>query len=195
MVAAEKRRPGYEYSSGRTTPLTAESAAGLWGQVESSQSTVRVIDQADPNGGQLNQTLVVPISVRGETIGLLNLEAAGQEKSWTEDDLNLIRAVADQVGMALENARLLEQTQKRAERERLVSEITTKIRASNDPQVILATALRELQQALKANQAHIVVSSSQERVTEAPSSPASVEQAPTPSSSGEKNPDNGSPQE
>jgi GAF domain-containing protein len=64
--------------------------------------------------------------------------------------------VADQVGQALENSRLLEETQRRAEREHLVSEITTKLRASNDPQIILQTAMKELREALRVKRTHFI---------------------------------------
>jgi GAF domain-containing protein len=94
--------------------------------------------------------------VRGQWIGSLQLGEDQQSRTWSEEDLHLIRAVADQVGQALENSRLLEETQRRAEREHLVSEITTKLRASNDPQVILQTAMKELREALRVKRTHFI---------------------------------------
>ena len=67
--------------------------------------------------------------------------------------------MADQIGLALENARLLEETQRRAERERLVSDITTRLRASNDPRAILETAVTELKNALSVKQVRVLVNS------------------------------------
>src|SRR5512135_341452 len=87
--------------------------------------------------------LAVPVSLRGEAIGLLRLQDLDRNRIWSEEEISLIKAVADQVGLALENARLLEATQKRAEREVLVGQITTRLRASNDPQTILETAVTE----------------------------------------------------
>jgi signal transduction histidine kinase/CheY-like chemotaxis protein len=74
--------------------------------------------------GQLVQTsgerstLAAPIMLRGQPIGALALEEAGAEHEWTTDDLALAQEVADRLGLALDNARLLEQLNK--ERERLV---------------------------------------------------------------------------
>jgi GAF domain-containing protein len=51
---------------------------------------------------------------------------------------------------------LLEETHRRAEREHLVSEITTKLRSSNDPQEIIQTAMNELRLALKTKQTQFI---------------------------------------
>ncbi len=93
--------------------------------------------------------------VRGQVIGVYNLGEPDHPGGWEKEDIEFVKAVADQVGLALENARLLEQTQKRAEREHLVAEITSKMRASNDPKEILETAKRELRQALGVKKAEI----------------------------------------
>jgi len=59
-------------------------------------------------------------------------------------------ALVEQLNTALDSARLYQETRRRAERERLAGEITAKLRATNDPQVILQTAIQELRQALGA---------------------------------------------
>ncbi len=52
----------------------------------------------------------VPIRIRGEIVG--NLDAApGDGNSFTEADMSLMNAVADRVAVAIENARLFEETQ------------------------------------------------------------------------------------
>jgi GAF domain-containing protein len=60
----------------------------------------------------------------------------------------LASAVADQVALALENARLFDQTQRRAQRERLISEIAGKMRAAPDVEGILRTTVQEIRRAL-----------------------------------------------
>jgi GAF domain-containing protein len=74
--------------------------------------------------------------------------------------MDLIKAVAERVALSVENARLFEESTKRAERERLVSDITTKIRSTNDPEVMIRTAIQELQQALGATRVEIIPQSS-----------------------------------
>ncbi len=102
-------------------------------------------------------TAAVPIQVRGETVGIIRVQDSGSEREWTEDELDTIQAVADQVAVALENARLFEQTVRRAEREKKALEITNKIRSTNDPKEMLRIAAEELQGALKASRAQIII--------------------------------------
>jgi len=114
--------------------------------------------------------LVIPIGLRGQVIGVLDLQEAGPEREWSQEDLELARAVADQVGLALENARLLAETQRRAERERLVADITTKMRAINDPQTILETAAAELRNALQVKSVQVRLQSVESTQNETTSS-------------------------
>jgi len=67
---------------------------------------------------------------------------------YSEHDKELIMAVASQVAIAMENARLFKDAQARARREKILREITARIRATNDPEMIAKAAVRELGQAL-----------------------------------------------
>ena len=98
-----------------------------------------------------------PIQVRGETVGIIRVQDSGVDREWTEDELNTIKSVADQVAVALENARLFEQTIRRAEREKKALEITNKIRSTNDPKEMLRIAAEELQAALRASRAQVIL--------------------------------------
>lgn len=102
-------------------------------------------------------TAAASIQVRGETVGVIRVQDNGIDREWTEDELNTIKSVADQVAVALENARLFEQTVRRAEREKKALEITNKIRSTNDPQEMLRIAVAELQGALNASRAQIIM--------------------------------------
>ena len=72
------------------------------------------------------------------------------------DQLDLIKAVAERVAISAENARLFDETTRRAERERLVSDITSKIRSVNDPQAMIQTAMEELRSALGASRVEVI---------------------------------------
>ena len=104
---------------------------------------------------KLSSQTVVPIQLRGETIGNLVVQSPSAEKL-TDEQINLIKAVAERVALSAENARLFEETTRRAERERLVSEITGKIRSGNDPQAMIQTAMEELRRALGASRVEVI---------------------------------------
>ena len=122
-----------------------------------------VIDSGQPivenfgNETNARSVMALPIMLRGETIGVIHIQDDGQAREWSEDEILSVQSVADQVAFALENARLFEQTVRRAERERRVLEITSKIRSTTDPQQMLHIAVEELKNSLKASRAQILV--------------------------------------
>ncbi len=59
------------------------------------------------------------------------------------------------MGVALENARLFDETLHRARREQAILEITGKVRASADVDSMMKTAIQELRQTLGARSARI----------------------------------------
>ncbi|MBN1262193.1 MAG: GAF domain-containing protein [Anaerolineae bacterium] len=61
----------------------------------------------DDNGRAVLAPITTPL---GEPLGILGLDAPGEQSGWSEDDLALIQAVREQIGMALENRLLFEQT-------------------------------------------------------------------------------------
>ena len=111
--------------------------------------------------------LSAPVKIRGQVIGAIELRKtsaalAGQPgedapRLWTQEEVDFLQTLNEQLGVALESARLYEETRKRAERERLTGEITAKMRASNDPKEILQTAVLELRKALRVPHAQAVV--------------------------------------
>jgi GAF domain-containing protein len=118
-----------------------------------------MVVRLDAGIGAEDATLVVPIRLRGETLGALGLQETDGERWWTDDEIALIEAVADQMALAIENARLLEETQRRAAQERVLSDITAQVRASTQVDTILRTAVREIGRALRASEGVIKLGS------------------------------------
>jgi GAF domain-containing protein len=98
--------------------------------------------------------LAIPIRVRGEVIGAFGFGGEALQ-SLSEDDVSLVTAVVDRVGLTLENLRLIEQTSRRAEHEQIINEITAKIVGSTDVNHILQTTVQELGRVLKAPQTSV----------------------------------------
>jgi len=62
---------------------------------------------------------VIPLRVKGRVIGAISLDNASRRATFSEDDLRLLTAFADQAAIAIENARLYEAAQQElAERKR-----------------------------------------------------------------------------
>jgi len=106
-------------------------------------------------------TLVLPIKIRGQVQGVIKLCKPVGANPWAKDEIDLVETLSERLGSAVESARLYEETRRRAERERLTSEIIAKMRATNDPRTILQTAAFELRKALNVDRDQLLVKTSQ----------------------------------
>ena len=93
---------------------------------------------------------VLPLLAGNVVIGALDVQstlanAFGHARG---AELTILTTIADQLAVAVQNARLFEKTSRQAQREKLVSEITGKIRAAGDVDQMLRTAVVELRRAL-----------------------------------------------
>lgn len=100
-----------------------------------------------PNRG--NEALLVPVQLRGQTIGRLKLNASDRSHVWTDDEMLMVKATAERVALALESARLLDEAQKRAARESFLSEVATKLSTSFQLDSILRDTVQEIGQTFK----------------------------------------------
>jgi GAF domain-containing protein len=143
--------PVYE----RTQPDVPTLGDAVPSEVEQAIAQREIVVKSNAGDPTEQATLVVPIMLRDEAIGVLGLQEARDGRQWTKDEIALIEAIADQMALAIENARLLADTQQRAERERIIANITARVRASMDPKTILETAVRELGAALGTDRAFV----------------------------------------
>ncbi len=107
--------------------------------------------------GQANPALAIPIRVRGEVIGIISVEDQHADRIWQDEEISALAVISEQVGQTLENARLLEKTLERAEREKRVLEITAKIRSSSNAEEMINITLEELKRTLDVSSARIVL--------------------------------------
>jgi GAF domain-containing protein/HAMP domain-containing protein len=108
-----------------------------------------------PSGDGDGQSLEVALSLRGQTLGSIMVEGVDD---WTPEQRALLEAIAGQTALALENARLISESQQSALRERLAAAITERIWSSSSVEAILQTTVREIGRALEASEATIELS-------------------------------------
>jgi GAF domain-containing protein len=106
----------------------------------------------DKESYKTDNELEVSLAIRDGVIGEIKLDS---DNEWTPEQRNLIETVAAQASLALENARLLEESQSTATSERLIAEISGKIWSSTTMEGILRTAVQELGRALDVSEATI----------------------------------------
>lgn len=96
------------------------------------------------NADSIEGELAFPIRIRNQTIGVLNIRPTDRARRWSENELAVARAAVERAALALENARLLDDAQRRSARERTIGEISTKISAASDIDSIMRLAVEEL---------------------------------------------------
>ena len=114
-----------------------EDAVALHGKLEYSYHN----PSAAHTGNQSNQ-IHIPLTLREQAIGSLTLDLG--EKSLTPEEMEFIDGVINQTAIALENARLIQETQRRALEEQRLSELTAQFSRANTVDQILKAALREI---------------------------------------------------
>jgi GAF domain-containing protein len=140
---------GFSYTKGIIKPLERFSEKGT------------AVDQSSrQNGAGETEMLSIPIKVRDEELGLLNIRQPGRTGGWSESEMQLYRAIVERLSFALENARLIEETTKNAERDRAITEISDKLGSSPIVEEILRTAAEELSRALKGTEVLVQLQSS-----------------------------------
>jgi len=144
----------YEYARLGTPSLREDFLPEMKRAMEKGEVVAMPISDGD--GGDeaaVGSALAVPIKLRGQVIGVIDLQEIGDGRKWTEEEIALVQAISDQMALAAENVRLLEETERRAAWEHQVQTITTRIRRSPDLATILQTAVEELGRVLGADRA------------------------------------------
>jgi len=106
-----------------------------------------------PTETDIGETVEVPITLRGQVLGTITVERG--EEGWSQEDKAFLESIGAQAALALENTRLVEETQQSALFNRTVADVTNRIWQSTDIDTILRTSLRELSQILQASDGFI----------------------------------------
>ncbi len=112
----------------------------------------RAMAEARPVVTAIEGPVAVPLRVRGQVIGVLDAHKPAGGGEWTEEETTLLETLADQLGVALDSARLYQETERRAAQERLVGDVTAQMRQTLDVDAVLRTAAQEMRQALGLSQ-------------------------------------------
>lgn len=130
-----------------------EPAPDLW-LLELSQAVAKHALVISQTGDQ--SATVTPLEIRGEVIGALGV-FDDSDHPMQADELALVKEVSEQVTLALESARLFEQTQRDAERERTLNRITGRIRSALSVEQVLEFAAEELSAVTRASRSVVEI--------------------------------------
>jgi GAF domain-containing protein len=135
--------------------------SGITGWAAAHRRTLRVNNvlldaryiEGSPN---TRSEMAIPLLYRSELLGVLNVESE-QISAYAENDEELLGTLGGSLAAIIANARLLEQIRAQAERERILFDISDKIRRTTDMETILTTTVSELTRAVGANSAKIKI--------------------------------------
>jgi GAF domain-containing protein len=105
----------------------------------------------EPVGQSAQSWLGVPMLTGGQIIGVMAIENYETPNSYDEHDRDLLAAFANQTAVAIQNARLFEQTQRDADRERAINRIAARLRNAQSVEQVLSIATQEVRAATRAS--------------------------------------------
>ena len=114
------------------------------------------VDKQDNDEG-----LRIPLLLYGQSIGTIKLKRKGYATKWSERERTLVEKIADQVALALENSRLVDEAQKSALRDQMIANISTRVRETLDVESVIRTAATELRRVFDLKEAEISIGSPQ----------------------------------
>ncbi|MCL4870896.1 MAG: GAF domain-containing protein [Anaerolineae bacterium] len=136
---------------------------GLVGRAAATNTSILIPDVSQEPGWLPNPLLpetraeiAVPISLGGQPIGVLDVQN-NTINSLTSSDVDLLQALANQVAIAIQNARLYAQAQQQAERAAFLNDVSQKIQNATTIERVVKIAAQELGQLLGADQTIIQI--------------------------------------
>ncbi len=133
---------------------------GLTSIIIKDSLPLMIVENADLQAQEMGAKIIgtpaqsflgVPLTVAGEVIGALIIQDTAKEHRFDDEDQNFLTILASQVAISIRNLFMLNEITEKAERDRLVNEITAKFWSSTDVDSIMRTAILELGRTLKAS--------------------------------------------
>jgi len=99
--------------------------------------------------------LGVPIMLGEQVLGMMSVQNYTVPRAYDEHDLELLTALASQMAIALQNARLFEEAGARARQERVIREISDQMQRAADMETLMRITAEELNRALGGSRTYV----------------------------------------
>jgi GAF domain-containing protein/HAMP domain-containing protein len=165
------RSTDYEFRQPAMPPLkevsTPEAVAALKQKQTVELRLPNLAQAANGHAAELPETqaptaLATPLKLRDQIIGVLGIHSDDLNRQWTADEIALIEAVSEQMSLAIENARLFEESQRNAWRDQVISESTAKVWSSAEIEEVMRAAVAQLGEKLRASEVVIRLGTEEE---------------------------------
>jgi GAF domain-containing protein/CheY-like chemotaxis protein len=153
-LAPKYQQPiSYQYDQNSVSPVNRLSKMASFVISETGrQSGIATAQEGN------RRELIAPIQLNGETIGVLGIEdLIENEESWSVDDVSLLEEVSSQVALAIENARLLQQTQERTQELSTLFEATRQLTETIDLKEIYHILTNQIINCLRGDKCSVLL--------------------------------------
>lgn len=130
--------PAFEYDRVQVAPVPPRTDPLLQQVLRSGQ----VVAHANAEEG--HAALVAPLRLGEQVIGAIALEEAQADRVWSEDEIELVQAVSEQVARALESARLYQMEQERRRIADALRDMSRVVSSTLDLQQVIDRLLDQL---------------------------------------------------
>lgn len=156
-----KQTRGYRFQQVdiQTANEQRPEASAAMDQAKTIEITLNANAAANNNHELGLSALAVPIKVREQVIGVLNMRL--ETESIPQETLLIVEEIAARLALVLENTRLLQEAQRMVQREQQINLISTQMRSSIDTETILRNTVRELGKALGTTRTYISIDAEQ----------------------------------
>jgi GAF domain-containing protein/HAMP domain-containing protein len=141
---------GYTYNRLDAEPI--ETSAGVTDKLVRTNTES---DHVPPFIEDDPLSLHIPITLRGQVLGNIHLKREMGQTAWTPEEIETVASIVTQLGLALENARLLDEIRQRARNEQLIGHIASQVQSSLDIETVMKRTVMEIGQAFRANKVKI----------------------------------------
>jgi GAF domain-containing protein/HAMP domain-containing protein len=149
----QRGRPAYEYDGLQVRAVPQNLPANLLKQLETGKPIViKQNGEIKNEGDESGNTLLIPLLVLNQVIGVIGLEQEDPNRIWTDEEIAIAQAAANRTALTLENARLLEESQRRAVKERTIFDATARIGSALNIENILNTTAEEIERVLNSSE-------------------------------------------
>jgi GAF domain-containing protein len=151
---------GFDQTPGAETPIPGEDITPTMAEV---LQTGQVAVTPTPEG----HVLGLPVILRGQVLGAMEFTLKRQGDV-PERLVDLATTVAERLSLALDNARLVEQTQALASREQQIGRVSSRLQTARSMEALLNVAAEEFNQAVGSTLTHIRLQLSEEQTETKP---------------------------
>lgn len=114
----------------------------------------------------IKSVMVLPLIVNDELIGSLGIDALEAPHTFTEDEINVLTAVASQIAVGMQNSQFVEKLQHQSETQQLVNQVIEKLPLRSDLETLLKRTGDSLGQLLGASRYSIHLNINEELPSE-----------------------------